>query len=93
MAMVDEAFAEQGTFPLDNMSYDLICLIYEKSKGLEALDNYLDDARSNPPLSALFHRIRDQEGQFIQELQRHLVNRVMSVKTENHSGIVTAGKP
>jgi hypothetical protein len=38
MTMVDETFAEQGKFPLDNVSYYLVCPIHEKSKGLGAAD-------------------------------------------------------
>ena len=78
MTVVDEPFAKQGRYPLDNLTYDLVCLIHEKSKGLQALDQYLDDARSDPRLSALLHRIRQHEGQFIDELKRELGHRIMT---------------
>jgi len=74
-------FGEQGTFPLDNLSFDLVCLIYEKSKGLKALDSYLDDARGDPKVAAALHHIRSKEGQFITELQRLLVDRILEAKS------------
>ena len=77
MSVTRETFAEQGKYPLNNLNYDLVCLIYEKSKGLEALDRYLYDAQGEPELVKLFHRIRHQEGELIAELQRHLAERIM----------------
>lgn len=77
MVMTRETFAEQGKYPLNKLSYDLVCLIYEKSKGLEALDRYLYDAQGEPELVRLFHRIRHQEGELIAELQKHLAERIM----------------
>src|SRR5450759_3259940 len=78
MAMTRETFAEQGKYPLNNLNYDLVCLIYEKSKGLEALDRYLYDAQGEPELVRLFHRIRHQEGELITELQKQLAERIMT---------------
>ncbi len=37
----------QGNFPLDNLTFDLITIIYEKSKGLEAYERYVRDAQGD----------------------------------------------
>ena len=61
-----------GKFPLDDLTYDLIAVIYEKSKGLEAYDKYQRDAQSDQQLSQLFDQIRRQDEQQIQQLRQHL---------------------
>lgn len=59
-------------FPLDNLTYDLVTMLYEKSKGLEAMDKYMRDAQGNQELSQLLQQIRQQDEQTIQQLQQHL---------------------
>ncbi len=86
MAMVDEALAKQGTFPLDNMSYDLVCLIYEKSKGLEALDRYLQDVAGDEVLNELFLQIRAGQARRVQELAHHLVERLSRLQGGQAAG-------
>lgn len=61
-----------GRFPLDNLTYDLITIIYEKSKGLEAYDKYLRDAQGNQEISRLLQQIRQQDEQHIEQLRQHL---------------------
>jgi len=78
--MNTESVAEPRTFPLDDLTFDLVCLMYEKSKGLEALDRYIEDARGKPDVMKLLLRIREQEGLWIQELQRHFIDRSMDGK-------------
>lgn len=68
----------QGNFPLDNLSYDLITLIHEKSKGLEAFDKYIRDAQSDQELRGLFERIRQQDEESIRQLQQHLGRAIQS---------------
>jgi hypothetical protein len=62
----------RGQFPLDNLTYDLITIIHEKSKGLEAYDRYLKDAQGNQQVSQILQQIRQQDTQFIQQLQQQL---------------------
>src|SRR5437763_16039503 len=57
-------------FPLDNNTYNVITVIHEKSKGLEAFDRYLEDADER--LRTMFEEIRAQDSRFIEELQDHL---------------------
>lgn len=61
-----------GNFPLDNLSYDLITIIHEKSKALEAYDKYLRDAQGNDRVRQSLEKIRQQDEQCIQELSQHL---------------------
>ncbi|HEU4327061.1 MAG TPA: hypothetical protein VFS21_28225 [Roseiflexaceae bacterium] len=63
---------QKGNFPLDNLTYDLITLIYEKSKGLEAYDKYLRDAQGNQQVGQLIQQMRQQDEQAIQQLWQHL---------------------
>lgn len=59
-------------YPLDNLTFNLIAIIYEKSKGLEAYETYLVDARGNQAVSDLLDRMRRQDEDFIVEIQEHL---------------------
>lgn len=59
-------------FPLDNLTYDLVTILYEKSKGLEAMDKYMRDAQGNQQISQLIQQIRQQDEQIVQQLQQHL---------------------
>jgi hypothetical protein len=61
-----------GSFPLDNLTYDLITVLYEKSKGLEAYDKYIQDAQNDQQARQLFEQMRQQDEQFVQQLQERL---------------------
>jgi hypothetical protein len=63
---------QSGNFPLDNLSYDLVTILYEKSKGLEAYDKYMQDAKGNQEVSQLLQQIRQQDEQHVQQLKQHL---------------------
>jgi hypothetical protein len=65
-----------GNFPLDNVTYDLVTILYEKSKGLEAYDKYMQDAQGDQQLAQLLQQIRQQDEQAIQQLQQHLMQRM-----------------
>lgn len=58
--------------PLDNLTFDVITILYEKSKGLEAYQKYLDDARGNQEIARVIEQIMQQDQQAIQQLQQHL---------------------
>ncbi len=62
----------QGNFPLDNLTFDLITVIYEKSKGLEAYERYIRDAQSDQQIRQVLEQIRNEDQQHIQQLQQHL---------------------
>src|SRR3954463_13585662 len=59
-----------GDFPLDNNTYNVITVIHEKSKGLEAFDEYLQDA--DEELREILQEIREQDTRAIEQLQEHL---------------------
>jgi hypothetical protein len=56
-------------FPLDNLSYDLVTLLYEKSKALEAFDKYMQDAQNDKQALQLFEQMRQADEQFIGQLR------------------------
>jgi len=62
----------QGSFPLDDLTYDMVTLLYEKSKGLQAYDKYLQDAQSSPPCTQLLQQLRQQDQDAVQQLQEHV---------------------
>ena len=65
-----------GNFPLDNLTYDLITILYEKSKGLEAYDKYQRDAQGNQQASQLLQQIRQQDEQHVRQFQQLLAQQL-----------------
>ena len=58
-----------GQFGVDNLTYDLVSILHEKSKGLQAYGKYLQDARQNDEVMDLIQRIQKQDKQIVQELR------------------------
>jgi DNA-binding GntR family transcriptional regulator len=74
-----------GQFVLDNLTYDLITIIHEKSKALEAYDKYDRDAQEHQEIRQLLQQIRQQDEQAIQQLMPHLGQLTSGQgSTENH---------
>ena len=61
-----------GNFPLSDLCYDLITVIHEKSKALEAYDKYMRDAQNDNEVRQLLEQIRQQDTEQVQQLQQHL---------------------
>src|SRR5438270_9646803 len=61
---------QQGNLALDNNTYNVITILHEKSKGLEAFDKYIQDA--DEELRRALEEIRTQDEQSIRRLQQHL---------------------
>lgn len=61
-----------GNFPVDNLTYDLVTILYEKSKGLEAYDKYMRDAQGDQACTQLLQQLRQQDQQNVQQVQQHL---------------------
>ena len=59
-------------FPIDNLVYDLMMIIAKKSKGLKAMDQYLQDAQNNQRVIDTFEKIRKNDEECIRELTQHL---------------------
>jgi hypothetical protein len=66
----------QGKFALDNLTYDLITVLHEKSKGLEAFDRYMKDVQGEQELQQIFEQMRQSDQNFIQQLQQQLQRRL-----------------
>ncbi|HYE72109.1 MAG TPA: hypothetical protein VEF04_02215, partial [Blastocatellia bacterium] len=63
---------QSGQFPLDNLTYDLITVLYEKSKALEAYDKYMQDAQGHEQARQLFQELRQMDTQCVEKLRHHL---------------------
>jgi TolA-binding protein len=61
-----------GNFPLDDLTFDLITILHEKSKGLEAYQKYLGDAKGDQEIARVIEQVMQQDQQTIQQLQQHL---------------------
>jgi len=71
-AMIDPN--RQKDFPLDNLVYDLITVIQNKSQALEAYDRYILDAKGkgNHPAAELFEQMRQGDIDCIVKLKEQL---------------------
>jgi hypothetical protein len=69
----------QGKFALDNLTYDIITVLHEKSKGLEAFDRYMKDVQGEQELQQVFEQMRQSDQNFLQQLQQHLQRRLGQV--------------
>ena len=70
--------SQGGNFPLDNLTFDLITILYEKSKGLEAYQKYIKDAKDNQEVRSVFEQLVQQDQKTIQQLQQHLATLLSS---------------
>jgi hypothetical protein len=70
--MNQQSTSSSKNFPIDNLVFDLMMIIVQKSKGLEAMDQYLQDAQNNQRVKDSFEKIRKQEEECIRELTQHL---------------------
>lgn len=59
-------------YGVDNLTYEFVTIISQKSKGLGAYDQYLDDAQGNQQVTSLFQQLRQQDEQAIQQLVQQL---------------------
>src|SRR3954465_7028984 len=62
----------QGDFALHNLTHNIIPVRHEKSKGLEAFDKYLQDARGEEEIVEIFEQMRQDDQRHIQRLQEAL---------------------
>lgn len=67
-----QSSGQSGNFPLDNLTFDLVALTYEKSKGLEAYNKYIQDAQSNQQVRESLEKMRQHDEQCVQELRQFL---------------------
>ena len=58
--------------PLDNLTYDIVSMLHEKSQALEAYDDYLEDAKAEPETAQLLDDIRRHDEEDVQRLRAEL---------------------
>jgi rubrerythrin len=61
--------------PLDDLTFDILTVLQNKAKALEAYEKYLRDAEDDNELHGLFVRIRDQDAEHVRVLKEALVHR------------------
>lgn len=76
-------------YPLDNMTYNLITIIQEKSQGLEAFDQFIKDAEGNDELRQMLEQIRQQDEECIMALQPHLSRLLSEQNAEGRTPAAT----
>jgi hypothetical protein len=59
---------------IDNVLYNIVTVLHEKSKGLEAYDKYEQDLEDNEEIREIFSEIRSNDEQAVQRLQEALRN-------------------
>jgi hypothetical protein len=57
---------------IDNVLYDIVTVLHEKSKGLEAFDQYESDLEDHEEISQIFQEIRSNDEQAVQRLRECL---------------------
>jgi hypothetical protein len=57
---------------LDDLTYNVITVLHEKSKGLEAYEQYIDDASDNDEVREIFEELRDQDLEAVNRLEQCL---------------------
>jgi hypothetical protein len=70
--MSQKSMSSSQNFPIDNLVYDLMMIIAKKSKGLKAMERYLQDAQNNPRVKESFEKICKHDEECIRELTQHL---------------------
>ncbi len=64
---------ESPQFPLSNAAYNVIAVIHNKSKAIDAYSKYIDDVQSDTALRQAIITIRHDEQRHIETLKAHLV--------------------
>jgi hypothetical protein len=67
---------------LDDVTYDVIAVLHEKSQALEAYDQYLEDAEDHDEVREIFEEIRDQDEQHVARLEQCLRTLVSGESSE-----------
>src|SRR3954462_4960378 len=57
---------------LDDLTYNVITILHEKSKGLEAYEQYIEDASDNDEVREIFEELRDQDLEAVSRLEQCL---------------------
>ena len=71
----NQSQTQSQKFALDNPTYDLISVLYQKSKGLEAFEKYLKDFQGENEIRQELEQIREDDFRHVQTLEQHLQRR------------------
>jgi hypothetical protein len=63
-----------GFFPISDLQFDVVTLVYEKSKALQAYDSYKRDSKANAELMEIFEQIAADDRKHIEMLKNFLGN-------------------
>jgi hypothetical protein len=58
-----------GTQKIDNILYDVVAVLHEKSKGLQAYDKYEKDVQNHPEVKRVLEEIRRSDEQSVKRLE------------------------
>lgn len=58
--------------PIDDLTYDVVTIIYEKTKGLEAYEKYLEDASDDEELLEVLETSQANDRECVEQLTTHL---------------------
>lgn len=61
-------------YPISDLQYDIVTVVFEKSKALQAYDKYIRDAKDNEELVSAFEQIRTDDKKHVELLKKHLSN-------------------
>lgn len=71
--MLEPESTPEGPFLIHNAAFNVLSLIYHKSKALQIYDKYAPDFQSDTQLNQLLVQIRFEEQAHIKKLKNHLV--------------------
>ncbi len=57
---------------IDNLTYNIVTLLHEKAKGLEAFEQYEKDAKGHDEIIELLQNLRSRQEEDVQELNQCL---------------------
>lgn len=61
-------------YPISDLQFDVVALVFEKSKALQAYDKYLTDCKANEELLKIFEQIKADDKKHIEMLKNFLGN-------------------
>lgn len=73
-AKISECDGQKGTnyFPISDQAFDVVTVVFEKSKALQAYDKYLSDCRENSELMSLLEEIKKDDRRHVERLKMYL---------------------
>jgi hypothetical protein len=74
--MANQNQSTQSSGKIDNVLYDVVTVLHEKSKGLEAYDKYDRDLQGRNEIKQIFDEIRRNDEQAVQRLRECLTQLV-----------------